>query len=126
MVIFAMMKGVYVLLLEVYEPESIQVGKRLQFHFENGFYIYIGSALGGLQTRVARHLRTVKKFHWHIDYLLSLASARKVICAETSQKMECQLAEVLSRRLPSVIGFGCSDCRCRSHLFVCADLPVLT
>ena len=30
--------------------------------------------MGGLDARVARHLRAEKKLHWHIDYLLERAS----------------------------------------------------
>jgi Uri superfamily endonuclease len=34
-------------------------------------------------------------------------------------------AQRLSQRLPWVTGFGCSDCKCRSHLFYCKNPSTL-
>ncbi len=119
------MTGIYVLLVGLEEAQEIQVGKKHSFAFEKGFYGYVGSALVNLQSRLARHLSTRKKLHWHIDYLLNNAIVRAVIYAETSQKKECLTAQGLSWRLPSILGFGCSDCDCPSHLFFCRDLEVL-
>jgi len=81
----------------------------------------VGSALSGLEHRLARHRHTDKRFHWHIDYLLSVASIAEVICGETAESKECALAEILAQRLPTINGFGSSDCRCPSHLFFCKD-----
>ena len=119
------MTGVYMILAELGEAKEIQVGKRQRFAFEKGFYGYVGSALVGLERRVVRHLGTRKKFHWHIDYLLNSATVQTVICAETSQGKECLIAQALSQRLPTILGFGCSDCDCPSHLFFCQDLEAL-
>jgi Uri superfamily endonuclease len=66
-----------------------------------------------------------KKLHWHIDYLLNVAMVRAVIYAETSQKKECLVAQVLSQKLASQPNFGCSDCNCLSHLFFCQDFKDL-
>ena len=99
---------------------NIQAGKR-GFHLESGCYGYVGSALNGLEKRVGRHVSATKKLHWHIDYLLKVAQVIDVICAATTQRKECHLAEVLSRRLPAVDGFGSSDCKCPSHLFYGED-----
>jgi Uri superfamily endonuclease len=111
------MRGIYVLLIEVGKPCDIQVGKRRNYHFDEGYYAYVGSALGSLEKRVARHLDTRKKLYWHIDYLLNMAVVRGVIYAETNQKKECLMAQALSKTLVSKSGFGCSDCNCPSHLF---------
>jgi Uri superfamily endonuclease len=85
--------------------------------FAAGHYAYVGSALGGLEPRLRRHGREVKRLHWHIDYLLRVARIEQVVYAQTSQKLECRLAHFLSNRFPSVPHFGSSDCGCRSHLF---------
>ena len=119
------MTGIYVVLAQLDETRQIQFGKRRSFAFESGLYGYVGSALVNLESRLARHLRSQKKLYWHIDYLLRNATVKAVIYAETSQKKECLIAQALSRRLPSISGFGCSDCYCLSHLFFCQDLGVL-
>ena len=120
------MKGSYVLVIELPEEQAIVIGGLKVIHFPRGYYAYVGSALGGLESRLSRHLRRNKKLRWHIDYLLRSATVRAVIYAETDQKKECLVAQVLSWRLPSLLGFGCSDCDCPSHLFFCQDLEVLT
>ena len=119
------MSGIYILLIELDQAKEIAVGQKRRLNFQKGCYAYVGSALGGLQSRVARHLRTAKKVHWHIDYLLNFASVREVTYVETSEKKECLIAKALSQKLPSVSGFGCSDCSCHSHLFFCSDLEAL-
>ena len=98
----------------------IQAGK-CRFHLESGFYAYVGSALSGLERRLARHLRAEKRFHWHIDYLLNMARINEIIYGETGESKECALAEILSQRLPAINGFGSSDCKCPSHLFYSKD-----
>jgi Uri superfamily endonuclease len=118
-------KGIYVLLIEIEEDKDIIIGKRGSLHFRKGFYGYVGSALGGLEGRLGRHLKPAKKRHWHIDYLLGEAGVKGIIYAETVERKECALAQSLSRELPVVTGFGCSDCHCPSHLFFCKERQVL-
>lgn len=119
------MRGIYVLLIEIGKSSNIQVGKRSSYHFEEGYYAYVGSALGNLEKRIARHLDRQKKLYWHIDYLLNLAIVRKVIYVETNQNKECLIAQTLSKKLASKSGFGCSDCSCSSHLFFSHDINTL-
>jgi Uri superfamily endonuclease len=119
------MKGIYILLIKIGKSSNIQVGKRRNYHFEEGYYAYVGSALGNLEKRIARHFDTHKKLHWHIDYLLNTAIVREAIYAETNQKKECLIAQTLSKKLASKSGFGCSDCNCSSHLFFCLDFDML-
>jgi Uri superfamily endonuclease len=69
-----MTKGVYQLLIRLDTDETIPVGKLGTFAFPAGFYVYTGSAMGGLDARIARHLSRIKRFHWHIDYLLERTS----------------------------------------------------
>ena len=114
------MKGSYVLLIKLSEEQTITVGSLKALHFPRGYYAYIGSAMGGLKARISRHLKSNKKRHWHIDYLLEKAPITGVILGETPDRTECTIAKALSRQFNSVPGFGCSDCRCRSHLFFAA------
>jgi Uri superfamily endonuclease len=117
--------GIYVILIEMPKATEIKIGKNRKLLFERGFYAYVGSALAGLERRLARHLSTEKKLHWHIDYLLTAARVLRVIESQTNTRKECLIAQALSQRLPSVLGFGCSDCRCASHLFFCHDWKAL-
>lgn len=112
-------RGAYILLLQLDDDETIEIGRLGRRHFERGAYAYIGSAMGGLEARVARHLREAKRAHWHIDYLLARAKVTEVLEFETSQRIECELSgrvgELAGSSMP-VRRFGSSDCRCWSHL----------
>ncbi|MDT7893701.1 MAG: GIY-YIG nuclease family protein [Armatimonadota bacterium] len=114
-----MIKGVYQLHLRLDKPKRIRVGKLGIFTFPAGRYIYTGSAMNGLIGRLRRHLKKRKKLHWHIDYLLRHAKIETIFVLETGERVECQLNS-LTLSLPNakviVKGFGCSDCRCPSHL----------
>jgi Uri superfamily endonuclease len=99
----------------------ISIGSRPSTCFPAGYYAYVGSALGGLEGRVRRHLRSGKKLHWHIDYLLREAAIAGIVVAENVQRCECDIARALERHLECVHGFGASDCRCPSHLFRADD-----
>ena len=110
------MKGSYILLIELENDKEIQISKLGDIFFKKGFYVYIGSALNGLEQRISRHLRDDKKNHWHLDYLLRSAKVNSVYYKENNRKEECKIAESFSKLKP-VIGFGCSDCKCKSHLF---------
>jgi len=112
-------KGVYQLHLRLDKPKRIRVGKLGVFTFPAGRYIYTGSAMNGLDGRLRRHLKKRKKLHWHIDYLLRHSRIERIFVLETDERVECQLNS-LTLSLPNakvvVKGFGCSDCRCPSHL----------
>jgi Uri superfamily endonuclease len=110
------MKGCYLLLLELITSQKIQIGKLGILFFKKGFYVYIGSAMNNLESRVKRHLRSEKKLHWHIDYLLKHARIIDVYYKESSKKKECIVADNF-KNLEKILGFGCSDCKCKSHLF---------
>ncbi len=116
------LKGSYVLHIEVPEEQTIRVGGLGPVRFRKGFYAYVGSALGGIDARVSRHLREEKKMHWHIDYLLEKAHVLGAVCLPSDVRTECLIAEGFACRLDPVPGFGCSDCGCRSHLFYSPDL----
>lgn len=111
-------KGTYTLILHLKEGRKLRVGALGEIYFEEGFYAYTGSALGaGGFSRVKRHLEVASGANstrkWHIDYLLPCAEVLETV---TSVRPECSVAEAIDAVLPRISGFGCSDCRCQSHL----------
>jgi Uri superfamily endonuclease len=112
------MKGAYVLVMTLPKDTSIIVGKKGLLHFEKGCYAYVGSAFNGLEQRIQRHLRSQKKIHWHIDYLLPFVEIVEIFYKENTRREECRIARVFERNFVRIPGFGCSDCSCSSHLFV--------
>lgn len=97
----------------------LPVGKLGTFLFPAGRYIYTGSAMNGVEQRLARHRRHNKTLHWHIDYLLHYARITDTRVFPTLRNVECALnRKVLTQPGAQVIvkGFGSSDCRCVSHL----------
>jgi Uri superfamily endonuclease len=125
---FSLLKGIYVLLIRVDKSVTVSVGALGSVAFRKGTYAYVGSAQRNLEQRVQRHLRRKKRRFWHIDYLLGdgAAKIRKILYKEGGKAEECRVASEISQRAEAVSGFGCSDCRCRSHLFRVADFKFLT
>ncbi|MGQ9726424.1 MAG: GIY-YIG nuclease family protein, partial [Candidatus Bathycorpusculaceae bacterium] len=119
--------GVYVLVIKISKPISINVGALGTVNFEKGIYAYVGSAKKGLNKRIKRHLRRDKRKFWHIDYLLSDNGVKvlKVFKAKTENLGECEAANIIGKRGIPVGGFGSSDCRCISHLFKIKDYQFL-
>jgi len=114
-------KGSYVLLIELTEEQTITTGSLKAIYFPRGYYAYVGSAMGGFKSRLNRHLKSNKKPHWHIDYLLEKASINEIILCETNGRVECTIAQALNGQFDSIPGFGSSDCKCHSHLFFATD-----
>ncbi len=119
------MKGSYVLIISLDRSQTISVGSRGEMVFSKGYYAYSGSALNSLEARVARHLRIEKRMHWHIDYLLEQARVESVWIVNSSDRLECKTATEFAAIGSPVKGFGCSDCRCGSHLFYHGDRRIL-
>lgn len=111
------MKGSYLVLIEIKCNDTIKIGKLGHLDFQKGFYVYVGSAINGLEPRINRHLRKKKKIHWHIDFLLNNSKIINVFYKENSFKEECKISKEFNKKLQSVENFGCSDCKCKSHLF---------
>ena len=111
------MKGCYILIVELRDDSIISIGKIGKKSFKKGNYVYVGSALNGLEQRIERHLRINKKLHWHIDYLLEHANILDVFYIKNIYKEECDVAKLFDENFISIKGFGCSDCKCESHLF---------
>ena len=115
--------GVYVLIFKLEAPLEIQVGRLGRQTLPAGHVLYVGSAFGpgGLRARLARHLKSQKRKHWHIDALTSTISPAAYLCDASGSRLECQWAQHLANLPGAVIpvpGFGSSDCRsgCAAHL----------
>ena len=111
------MKGSYLLIIELKDDKKIKIGKLGNIFFKKGYYIYVGSALNGIEQRVKRHLRIKKKMHWHIDYFLQQSNIIRIYYKASNAKEECSIANFFTEKLSSIPKFGCSDCKCTSHLF---------
>lgn len=113
------LKGTYCLLINLEKDSVIKVGKLGELDFKKGGYVYVGSALNSLEGRIKRHLSHDKKLHWHVDYLLSNRDAEivDVIYTVSEDKIECKIAEKIAENGIGIDNFGCSDCKCSSHLF---------
>ncbi len=111
------MKGSYVLIIWLKHDMEIEVGKIGKIFFKKGYYAYVGSALNGIKKRVERHLRKEKKIRWHIDYLLQYGEVIDVFVKESNKREECEIAKEFASHFLYIERFGCSDCKCKSHLF---------
>lgn len=95
-----------------------------------GYYIYVGSALGpgGVYARVTRHCQSSKPKRWHIDFLSEVASPEGIWYYHNPARLEHEWAQALGKldELSAIKGFGCSDCKCSSHLFFGVKKPELS
>ena len=115
-------KGTYILIFDM--PETrIMVGALGIVDIQEGTYCYIGSAMNGLDQRIRRHLSKKKKMRWHIDYLAMEAVKMEAYEAAVPCIAECELGRIVldSGGIAFVKGFGCSDCRCQTHLFLLSE-----
>ncbi len=120
-------RGTYTLIMFLKEPRRIKIGALGELYFNEGFYAYTGSALGGGGfARVKRHKAVAEGKNrvkqWHIDYLLPYAEVIEVV---TSPRPECTVAGDVDRYAARVPRFGCSDCRCATHLHYSEDADKL-
>jgi len=109
----------YCLIIKLKKDSVISVGKLGRLNFQRGYYVYVGSALNSIDARIKRHLKSEKKLFWHVDYLLNSlnTSVNEVIFEQSPDKWECTIADEISKKGIPPIKFGCSDCKCDSHLF---------
>jgi Uri superfamily endonuclease len=121
--------GTYALVFQSFKTSSIQIGHWGCFNINPGYYIYVGSAFGpgGVKARVARHCRKIKSKHWHIDYLREHVELIFAWYSNNPMKLEHQWAQALleMKETSPVKGFGCSDCKCYTHLFNLDIKPTL-
>jgi sugar fermentation stimulation protein A len=118
--------GSYLVALELRDSRTIEVGSLGTIDFQAGWYVYAGSAQKNLSQRMNRHLRKVRKAkHWHLDYLTAYAGSIKALPVMSYRNLECGFADALAGLGGAgVPGFGCSDCRCRSHLYYFPGPPM--
>ena len=111
--------GTYILLIALGFDTRLEVGALGTISFPAGTYCYVGSAKGGLDQRVSRHISREKKVRWHIDRLTLAADSVDAYVSYPDAVPECTLASMAEScgMTPFADGFGCSDCRCRTHLF---------
>jgi sugar fermentation stimulation protein A len=110
-------RGSYLLILNLKRNRNICVGKLGKVNFSKGFYIYVGSAMANLSKRMERHRHLRKRHRWHIDELRAVAEFHSVLAIRSSDRLECEIAEALSKIAEwSVPGFGSTDCSCKTHL----------
>ena len=120
--------GTYLLVLYLAEQAVCQVGRFGQFSVQPGWYVYVGSALGGLGGRLRRHARRAKPRHWHIDGLRAATQLVKVAVHVGNDRLECATAArvvALPGATQPIARFGASDCRCPTHLFHFAAEPAV-
>ena len=113
-------KGNYCLIIKMKNDCTIKIGAKGNIDFKKGYYVYVGSALGTLSNRIKRHLSNDKKKHWHVDYLLlnKNTEIKEVIYTYCTKKIECNIAYNIQEDATNYIeSFGCSDCKCMSHLY---------
>lgn len=114
-------RGTYLLVVRLPADVCLEVGRLGTFRFPQGWYAYVGSALGpgGLRARLSRHQRAKKQLHWHIDYLLQCGTVDSIWQTTWPSRLECAWAGAL-HQCPDTStpapGFGSSDCRCPAHL----------
>jgi Uri superfamily endonuclease len=120
--------GTYALILSCAGNERIQIGRLGAMQLQRGYYIYVGSALGpgGLRGRIAHHQKPSTRPHWHIDYLRPHSRFHGLWLSYGAQRREHQWARVVEAmsdaKIP-LLGFGASDCDCRSHLYFFKRCP---
>ncbi len=118
-------RGSYILILHLPEDRTITIGSLGNLFFPKGYYLYTGSARKNLAKRLERHTRKRKNLFWHIDYLREAADHCLALPFRTTDNLEHDLAEAISRIVPrSIPRFGASDCHCASHLFAMDENPI--
>lgn len=118
--------GTYALVIHSQSRQKLPVGRFGPCDFQPGYYIYSGSALGGLKGRLKRHFRADKRLHWHIDYLLQYTKIVEVWYSMSEERLECTwngIVAALHGAVPHIPGFGSSDCRCYTHLTYFSSMP---
>jgi sugar fermentation stimulation protein A len=117
--------GSYALVLRSDEDRRLRVGRLGPVRFRKGYYVYVGSALGSLDARVARHFRRRKKRFWHIDAIAPDPMAlERAYPIRRADRIESALVARMEGICDSPVeGFGASDSAEGSHLFYFARPP---
>lgn len=111
-------RGSYILCGKLLKDTSLVIGSLGRLNFKKGYYLYIGSAMNSLKSRLKRHMNKNKTFRWHIDYLVPMLDGLKPIPIRASEPLECKLSmELKNLNYEEIPKFGSSDCGCNSHLY---------
>ena len=118
-------KGSYLVVLFNDRNRKIDVGKLGTVHFKPGYYVYVGSALNNLDSRIKRHMRKSKKYHWHIDYITPMPlKITKIYKFRRTDRIEEKMAKKIKDISNGYIkNFGSSDVGEQSHLFFFLNNP---
>ncbi|MFC1803941.1 DUF123 domain-containing protein [Thermoproteota archaeon] len=117
------LKGTYCLCINNKSDKILKIGALGEIFFPVGNYIYVGSALNSLVPRLKRHQKTSNGTHhithWHIDYFLHEKDVeiQSIYVIENDDHLECDIVSQVSSYGGPVPRFGCSDCKCSSHLY---------
>jgi len=118
-------RGSYLVILKLSEGKHITIGKVGDIFFQPGYYVYAGSAMKNLTSRLERHRRQRKKLHWHIDYFRQESEFETALPVRSSVSLECPMAQAMDTLADwKIPGFGSSDCSCPSHLFGMKSNPL--
>ncbi len=117
--------GTYALILRNERQRQIEIGRLGKICFDEGYYVYVGSALGSVDARIRRHALRRKKQFWHIDYISPpVMELERAIPIRRKDRIESELAKrVCCLCDRSIKGFGSSDSTAFSHLFYFRDPP---
>jgi Uri superfamily endonuclease len=124
-------RGTYALMFRSEATLHADVGRLGAVVLPAGFWIYVGSAFGpgGLRARLAHHLRASPRPHWHLDYIKQGLLPLEAWTTLDPVRREHAWAQALSGMQAAsrpVIGFGASDCSCRTHLIHFPRRPVFS
>ena len=120
--------GTYAVFLRLAEATTLTIGRLGEWTLPAGTYGYVGSAFGpgGLAARAGRHWWGSSKRRWHLDHLRPHTEPVALWWTTDARRREALWARVFKGwpgvRAP-VPGFGASDQRGASHLFLFAALP---
>lgn len=121
-------KGTYLLVLYCQNQFSTHVGRLGLVKFEEGYYLYTGSAFGGggVKARVGRHLTAQPSKHWHIDYVknkMDIVEAWYVIGEKNYEHLWSEKIEKVMELNVPCNNMGSTDCKCKSHFFFSKKRP---
>jgi len=121
-------RGIYVLVVRVFNDAVVRVGRLGNIQFKSGYYLYVGSGQINVEKRVSRYFSKIKNPRWHIDHILvsGIALAEKAVILNLSKRYECKISRFIeSMGGEAINGFGSSDCNCRSHFYRHANPAVV-
>lgn len=119
-------RGTYLIVMEAREEVEVETGALGLTKYRKGFYIYTGSAMKSLESRVKRHQRKKKKLHWHMDYIMPehVKHVKSYMIRRGAALEEKIGADLLGIADGCIEDFGSSDSSLRSHLTYFKDKPI--